>query len=69
MEILLRLIETLGVLFLLFSYLSVGYIAFFHDSDEVKKVMWSMRFFMWLLSPLVVLDVVIEKIFGRSLLS
>lgn len=60
------LVEMLLVVFCIFSYVVCGYVAFFRQDEVIQKTRPGIRFFFWLLSPLVVLDLFIERFFGWS---
>jgi hypothetical protein len=69
MSIVVHLLLTIVVLFCAVSYLATGYATFFSGDSELRKSSFFFRFFFFAISPLIVLDVIIEKIFGKSLLS
>jgi hypothetical protein len=67
--ILIHLVLTLILVFAIFSYATVGYVTFFYSDPETKKISMGLKIFLWLFSPLVVLDVLCEKFFGWSVMS
>ena len=68
MSVMVHLLLTITILYCVVAYLVCGYILFFPKDQAVKGISFIVMIFFWVLSPLVILDVVSEKIFGRSLL-
>lgn len=69
MSIVVHLLLTILILFCGLSYLATGYATFFSHDTELKQSNLFLRFIFFIFSPLIMLDVIIEKIFGRSFLS
>lgn len=55
--------------FCLLSYLICGYVAFVLEESELKRLSLPIKLFVWLFSPLLVLDIIWERCFGWSPLS
>jgi hypothetical protein len=68
-SILIHLLLTILVVFLIFSYSTIAFVTFFHSDEETKNISMPLKVFLWLLSPLVVLDIICEKLFGWSVMS
>jgi hypothetical protein len=68
MSVLVHLLLTVLILYCLVSYLVCGYVSFFPKNPELKAANFFAKLVFWVLSPLVLLDVLVEKVFGRSLL-
>ena len=69
MSLLFSMIQLVLLVFCLFSYLLCGYVALLHNDPAIQKVRPSIRFVIWLVSPILVFDILLEKIFGWSFMS
>ena len=69
MPVVIHLLWTVLACFVIFSYASVAYVSFVYQDEEYRSYSLAMKVFIWLLSPLVLLDIVLEKIFGWSFMS
>lgn len=69
MSLLFHMVQLIVLVFCVFSYLVCGYVALLHDDPALKKVRPPFRFVIWLLSPVLVFDIILEKLFGWSFMS
>lgn len=71
----LNLLEAALIIFAIFSYTICGYLAFAWDATTdpdirtIRAQFLPIRIIIWLIAPLVVLELVVEYIFGWSPLS
>lgn len=65
----LHLMFVLMVIFCTISYIVCGYVTFFHNDPVVRKGTLNLKLLFWLISPVIVLDILLEKIFGWSFMS
>lgn len=68
MSILIHLLLTILILYCVVAYVATSYATFFAGDAELKKQHFFLKLFFVLFSPLIMLDVVLEKITGKSLL-
>ena len=67
-SIIVHLLQALVLAFAIFSYGIVAFVIFMHVDTEIDETGLPLKIFLWLLSPLIILDIMSEKLFGKGLI-